>query len=155
MCVRPSTLIILPAIFLSSAVVNTAHCQTPNWVKEFRRVVKKMSYRADQPSLDTLLRTSHGNCVAFVKLGVSIAMRHKLIHKVLIVGHKKEQRKDLRHMLAVIHNHDDHLWCVSNNNIYRVKDEDDAIDWERATSKISDRRWVLKEKQIFTKRDLD
>ena len=159
------------ALTLMFLVPTTSFGQTPNWVKEFRQIVGNMSYSKTQPSLRELHKTRQGNCVAFSKLGAEIAMRQGLVCEALSVGHEDESgspRNIDRHRLTLIHDHDGRLWCVSNDEIYRVRNQDDAIGWTfnfgsfnvfgrrgSFTLDFNDDDWELKHKHTFTKHELE
>jgi len=140
---------------------------TPDWVREFRVEVLKLSvlahgesYSKYQDKLDILEKTGKGNCVAWSKKIVKIAIAHKVSYKNYSMEGKPVGGIDpgVYHRVTILVDASGQLWMQTNNKIKMVSGLKDA--WKKLAYDFEDewpngcrpyREFITKEKDLYDK----
>ncbi|MDO8492959.1 MAG: hypothetical protein Q7S19_00200 [bacterium] len=94
--------------------------KVPQWIKDFRKEVKKYDLDPKQPSLNVLRQTGRGNCEAFAKLGALYAIHSGYSCEFVIIANGNDG-----HIFLYVRCGDDY-WSISNRVYYHVGSIDDA-----------------------------
>lgn len=128
--------------FLLRGFCSTKEDHLPHWVNQYRWAITEFRrgglplYRHPQPRLTTLINTGRGNCVAFSRLGASIAWMHGLYTEAYTL----EDSKMGLHRVLVVHDRGTR-WLIDNWEVKMI-DVPFRDLWDGAY-RIK-RRWHLK-----------
>ena len=144
------------AAFLLPIIFGPALCQNsdPDFVREYRDITRDMRWVEDQPYLPVLIEKREGNCSAFAKLAVLIAIKYRLSHQVFRLKPKDEwwlwSWSDRgKHLVVVIRSRDGRLWLTTNDSVRQIKFVSDIVNWDY------DRNWEIFERTWFVGKNLE
>jgi hypothetical protein len=128
---------------------------TSDWVLQFRadslcicKISHSNGYQSSQASLKILETKGKGNCVAWSKFMVKIAIEHKIEFDNYIVGRNIDGKNVglVNHQITILKDSTHQLWLQSNANLMMIKDMKDALT---KVVKEVDPKWKLGYRLIY------